>query len=287
MKKAFKYIFPLFIASILLSNCAKNEAYEVFTESKTELDIAYGNDVAQKMDIYLPAGRSQSNTKVLVLVHGGGWMAGDKKDMASFVPKFQVQLKDYAVVNINYRLVTLTPQRYMLPTQTDDIQAAIDYVSHNAAEYGVKPEFIVLGLSAGGHLAMLYSYKYDTNRRVKAVVNIVGPNDLSDEFYTRNSLYSFAMNYITDPENLPSGMEHNVFGSPATWITKNVPPTVSFYGTTDVYIPESQHSTLENKLNENNVPNEKHIYTGGHDVGFNQADDIVAKIKVFLAKHVR
>ena len=285
MKKLIKYI-PIFLVSVILTNCAKDEVYEVITEPRTELDVAYGSDVAQKMDIYLPAGRSQGATKVLVLIHGGGWMAGDKTNMASFVPKFQTHLKDYAVVNLNYRLATFTP-RYMLPTQTDDIRSAMDYIEDRTEEFGVSDEFVLLGLSAGGHLAMLYSYKYDTDRRVQAVVNIVGPSNLNDDYYNNNSLFSFAMNYIIAPENLPSGTTHNVFASPVTWISSRSQPTISFYGSADDLIPQSQHTALEEKLNQFNVPNEKYIYTGGHEVGFKQADDIVAKTKVFLAKHVR
>lgn len=286
MKFQLRNIFPIFIFALVIIGCSREEVYEVYEEPRTLLEESYGNDAAQKMDIYLPAGRSQSDTKVLVLIHGGGWMAGDKKDMASFVPKFQAQLRDYAVVNLNYRLANFSP-RYMLPTQTDDIHAAMDYISNHASEYGIKPHFVLAGLSAGGHLAMLYAYKYDVDNRVKAVVNIVGPSDLSDSYYTNNFVYNFGMQYITAPENLPENMSLSEFGSPATWIRDNAPPTISFYGTDDGYIPTSQHTALELALSKSNIPNERYIYTGGHDVGYLQSDDIVAKTKEFLTKHVR
>lgn len=287
MKFKYKKILWLFLASVFIVSCSKEDVYEVIEEPKTLMEQSFGNDVAQKMDVYLPAGRSQATTQVILIIHGGGWMLGDKKDMNSFVPKFQSKMKEnYAVVNMNYRLANLSP-RYMLPTQTDDIHSAMDYIAENASTLGVKPEFVVVGLSAGGHLAMLYSYKHDTKRRVKAVVNIVGPSNLDDDYYKSYPIFRLGMNYITDPKNLPKGMTQSVFGSPVTWITKNAPPTISFYGSTDQYIPAIQHTALEQKLNEHKIPNAKHIYNGGHGVGFEHSDDIVARTAAFLEEYVR
>lgn len=239
------------------------------------------------MDIYLPAGRSQGTTKVILLIHGGGWIGGDKKSLDNFVVKFQSKVKEnYAMVNMNYRLAII-PTRYMLPTQTDDIRAAMDYISKNASTLGVKPQFVVLGVSAGGHLAMLYSYKYDTARRVKGVVNIVGPSNLDDSYYKNNLIFNFAMNYITDPKNLPKNMTQSVFGSPVTWITKNAPPTISFYGSSDDLIPATQHSALEQGLNKYKIPQAKHVYDGGHGIGDDNVDDLIARTLSFLGEYVR
>ncbi len=291
MKHSVKYFLWILLAAVTTFGCSKegeSEVHKVFIEPKTITDVNYGNDVAQRMDIYLPAGRSQATTQVLLIIHGGGWFAGDKKDMNDFASKFQNQMSNYAVVNMNYRLVTFAPVRYMLPPQTDDIRSAMDYIGKNAAELGVKQEFVVLGLSAGGHLAMLYSYKYDTERRVKAAVNIVGPSNLNDSYYLNIELYRWAMEHITNPSNLPTNMTAPVFGSPVTWVTKNAPPTISFYGTNDEYIPPSQHSALEDTLNNYKIPNQKHIYEGGHiQASYNQSDDIVAKTKQFVSTHVK
>ena len=286
MTRNLKYLSFVFFIWIVFSGC-KKENFEIFEEPKTLLNVAYGSDAAQKADIFLPANRSQADTRVVLIIHGGGWMAGDKKDMESYIPKLQSQLKDYAVVNMNYRLASISPIRYMLPTQSDDIRSLMNYVQSNADEFGVKPEFVVLGYSAGGHLAMLYAYRYDTDKRVKAVVNIAGPCNLDDSAYHSNPIFSFGMNYITNPDNLPDGMTQAVFGSPVTWISTKSQPTIAFYGSSDDLIPVSQHTKLEQSLNNVEVYNEKHIYDTGHDVSFKFADDIIQKTKAFLSKHVR
>ncbi len=291
MKQSVKYFLWILLAAITVAGCSREgdpEVHKVFNEPKTITDAAYGTDAAQKMDIYLPAGRSQATTRVLLIIHGGGWYEGDKKDMNDFAAKFYSRMSNYAVVNMNYRLVTFAPARYMLPTQTDDIRSAMDYIGKNAAEFGVKPEFVVLGLSAGGHLAMLYSYKYDTDRRVKATVNIVGPSNFDDSYYLNNLVYGLGMTYITNPSNLPTDMKAPVFGSPVTWITKNAPPTISFYGTNDKLIPPSQHLALEDALNKYKIPNQKYIYDGGHiQASYDQSDDIVTKTIQFVSTHAK
>ena len=45
---------------------------------KTELNVGYGTDALQKIDVYLPANRTTTTTKVIILVHGGGWSQGIK-----------------------------------------------------------------------------------------------------------------------------------------------------------------------------------------------------------------
>ena len=286
MKQVSTFLYWFFFAIITFSSCSKEDIHEIITEPKTIIDATYGNDLAQKADIYLPAGRSQASTRVLVIIHGGGWFQGNKSDMEQFANKFQSQLKNYAIVNMNYRLVTFSPVRYMLPTQTDDIQSVISYMAENASEFGIKPEFVLLGLSAGGHLAMLYSYKFGSRNGVKATVNIVGPGNLNDSYYLNDFVFGLAMSYITHPDNLPSGMSQSEFGSPVTWLKSEAPPTISFYGEADNLIPHSQHTALEQALNKANVYNEHHIYPGGHDVGFKQSDDIVAKTVKFISTHV-
>jgi acetyl esterase/lipase len=49
---------------------------------KNRANVSYGTDASQKMDIYLPPGRTTAATKAIILIHGGGWSSGDKSDFA-------------------------------------------------------------------------------------------------------------------------------------------------------------------------------------------------------------
>ena len=78
-------------------------------EAETFLNVSYGVHAQQVYDLYLPANRSTSKTKVIILVHGGGWSEGDKEEMDGFVSLIQENHPDYAIVkhqlcisNFNY-----------------------------------------------------------------------------------------------------------------------------------------------------------------------------------------
>ncbi len=87
--------FTILIFSLACSNI--NEANDPLL-SKTEiLDVSYGISDIQKYDIYLPEGRNSGITKVLLLVHGGGWIGGYKNDMNGYVTYLLANLPEYAI----------------------------------------------------------------------------------------------------------------------------------------------------------------------------------------------
>lgn len=99
-----KTIYLFFLASLLLFSCT-DEVVEPETNHliiKKELDIAYGDDPKQKMDIYYPEGYSQT-TPVVFLLHGGGFIAGDKNEFSHVAKLFANN--GFVAVNLSYRLV--------------------------------------------------------------------------------------------------------------------------------------------------------------------------------------
>src|SRR4051794_40480639 len=128
------------------------------------------------MDIYLPAGRTTDVTNSLVLIHGGGWNSGDKSNFAVYIDSFKHRLPGYAIFNINYRLVSAN---HIFPVQENDIKSAINFIADHSEQFQInKNKFVLLGASAGAHLAMLQAYK-NTNPEIKAVVDFFGPTDLT------------------------------------------------------------------------------------------------------------
>src|SRR4051812_10247664 len=99
--------FLLLVAASLFFSCKKNNAD---TQSAGPLaeqsyaNVSYGTDLAQKMDVYLPAGRSTDSTKLIIMVHGGAWSSGDKADFDTYVTVLKQDFPGYAIANINYRL---------------------------------------------------------------------------------------------------------------------------------------------------------------------------------------
>src|SRR4249919_459729 len=95
--------------------------------ASSNIDVAYGSNPSQKMDIYLPAGRTTSNTPFILIVHGGGWTGGDKGEFNAVITRFQTLLPTYAFFNINYRLFDGTNNKY--PAQEDDVKAAANFIA--------------------------------------------------------------------------------------------------------------------------------------------------------------
>lgn len=113
-------------------------------------DLPYGSDPAQRLDILVPP--SQPPYSIVINIHGGGWLMGDKASYSRICRCFAA--KGYLTANCNYRL---TP-RHRHPAQLQDIAAAVRWVYEHAPEYGGDPSRIYLmGDSAGAHLVTCYT----------------------------------------------------------------------------------------------------------------------------------
>ncbi len=162
-------------------------------------DLAYAgtHNPAQMLDVYLPDvtvnASEQGRRPLVVFIHGGAWMIGDKAWVRGGT---HMQLEQflhlllrngYAVASQNYRLV---PEG-VFPAPIHDVKAAVRYLRAHANELGINPERIaVVGESAGAHLAQLLAVSAGEpslegdlgnaafSSRVKAVVSYYGIADL-------------------------------------------------------------------------------------------------------------
>ncbi len=247
----------------------------------TLLNVSYGSDTDQVYDIYLPQNRTLA-TKVLILVHGGGWTSGDKADMANFVELMQQELPTYAIVNINYRLANETTSPF--PMQLDDITTIIDDLKTKNETYIISQDYGFLGTSAGAHLSLLWSYDYDTQANVNMVASIVGPTNLTDEAYL-NSADPTIQGYI-DLLGLDLVLPFLEQFSPYHQVTTAAPPTIMFYGGQDPLIPNSQGISLSDRLTNLGVTHEFTFYPEeGHGWNGQNAIDTWTKLKAFVAAH--
>ncbi|PJJ64135.1 acetyl esterase/lipase [Chryseobacterium geocarposphaerae] len=231
-----------------------------------EKNLSYGNNSEQKLDFYLPKNRS-SIKGIFVLIHGGGWKAGDKSNLNYFALSMMEKFPDYAFANINYRLADNTS--FILPNQTNDIDSVLDFLVKKTSAKKIDPQFILLGNSAGAHLSLLYGYNrlFDSKYRtkVKAIVNIVGPSDLRDPNFANYTDYSFVQKHMIDlTKPTPTDITNLDIPNPVLWINETSPPTISFYGNRDQVIPLSQKKILDSVLNKNNVYNRSYEFSGGH-----------------------
>jgi acetyl esterase/lipase len=252
---------------------------------KTILNVAYGTSTEQRMDVYLPANRTTTATKVLVLVHGGAWTTGDKADFDEYIPVFRQRLPDYALINVNYRLAKL-PDADLFPTQENDIKAALDFILSKGGEYSFNKEKLVMfGASAGSHLALLQSYK-NPETNVKALVDMFGPTDMVDLYNNASSqIEQLAIKaLLSGTPTTNAALYQN--SSPINFVSAQSPPTLILHGGLDPLVPLSQSLALKARLESANVPVQLVIYPGeAHGWTGASLTDSYEKIASFLSQY--
>jgi acetyl esterase/lipase len=116
-------------------------------------NVAYGDAPRRRnlLDIYQPAESREGGYPVLLQVHGGAWMIGEKEHQALPL-MYHLAQRGWICVAINYRLCPSAT----FPDPIVDVKKAIAWIREHIAEYGGNSEFLAItGGSAGGHLSSL------------------------------------------------------------------------------------------------------------------------------------
>lgn len=205
-------------------------------------DIEYTRPagIAVKLDAHVPPGKGPFPT--VILVHGGGWTAGDKAGKI-VEPLFQ-PLTDggFTWFSINYRLAPEFPY----PAAADDVEAAVRFVKAHAREYKADPARIALmGESAGGHLVNLIGARNRVG--VAAVVCFYGPIDMLEwakRFETTPMPAAvkafFGIDGLDAAGLATAGMAKIRETSPAIYLNSKTPPFLVIHGTKDQAVDYSQ-----------------------------------------------
>jgi triacylglycerol lipase len=131
------------------------EQKEPYSGVTVTRDIAYGPDPANKLDVFVPTSGGSGRT-VVIYVHGGGFMRGNKRDPGSpFYDNIMLWLTQQGMVgvNMNYRLAP----KNTWPAAHEDLAAVVRWVQQNIAQHGGDPDRLaVWGVSAGASLIAGY-----------------------------------------------------------------------------------------------------------------------------------
>jgi acetyl esterase/lipase len=281
--------FTILLLIVLCNfSCTKSIDNDIpkITASTEIINVSYGTTSSQKYDIFLPENRTISTTKVIILIHGGSWISGDKNDLNPLVTYLKNQLPNYAIVNINYQLATIAKAPF--PMQINDIQSIIKHLKSKSTEYEITTRIGIIGISAGGHLGMLYAYNFDDFNTIEMVCSIVGPTNFLDKNYTDNPNFAEIINgiqLITQVSHLDNPEYYRQI-SPYYVASETSPPTILFYGGMDPLVPISQGIDLHNKLDELGVINEFTLYENeGHGWEGLELTDTYTKLENFISKH--
>jgi acetyl esterase/lipase len=200
------------------------------------------------LDVVLPVAEG-SGRPILLQIHGGGWMIGDKREQGAPLMT-HLASRGWVCFAINYRL----SPKATFPDHIVDVKRAIRWIREHAREYGADPDFIaVTGGSAGGHLTALTALSQndpafqpgfeDVNTRVAAAVPFYGVFDFRDRAGVRGSqsMERFVAKTIfkCTPEENPELWDAL---SPLTRVSSDAPPFLVIQGTHDalVFVEEAQ-----------------------------------------------
>jgi triacylglycerol lipase len=155
---------------------------EPYAGVKVLRDVQYGPDPRNVLDLFAPEAVRYEPRAVYVFVHGGGFVAGSKRNPPSpFYDNFMVWATNNGMVgvNIEYRLAPAHPW----PAAIQDVASAVKWIRANVAQFGGDPERIFLvGSSAGGGLVGGYLadpklWPDPKNVGVKGVLLLAGTYD--------------------------------------------------------------------------------------------------------------
>lgn len=249
---------------------------------KQHLNLTYGpaEGNGNLLDLYLPVNHS-TNTRLIVYVHGGSWKWGSKNDF----PKMLINTltaKGYGLVSLNYRLLREGNNRF--PIQIEDLKNAFAFLTANAASYGYNGnEFALLGVSAGAHLSLLYTYKYDKGKQIKTIIDIVGPTDLTDKAFRENPSAGNIINQFlgdTDPK-----AQIAKDASPIYYINKDTAvPTILFHGESDELVHVGQAKELYKKLQSFGILSQLELYPNETHEMKKSLLNIYTKLGIWLQK---
>ena len=122
------------------------------TNVETVENVSYGScDKWHLLDLYRLKD-AEGKLPVLLNIHGGAWVYGDKKVYAPYCMYLATQ--GFAVVNASYRLAP----KHTFPAPLEDVGAMVEWVVDHAEEYGLDvSNLFFVGDSAGAHLATAYT----------------------------------------------------------------------------------------------------------------------------------
>jgi len=280
-------IFYLLLLAFIATSCVKEQPAQnpnalPETDSK---DVSYGNDPQQKFDMFLPPNRNIDSTKIMIMIHGGGWTSGDKSDFSSNVSGIQALLPDYAIFSINYRLATDNANKF--PTQENDVKAAVEFIYSKRSGYHISDKIVLLGASAGAHLALLQAYKNNSIVKPKAAVSFFAPTDLV-ALYNNPPSIATPLILMEATGTIPS-INADIYNqsSPINFVTSQSCPTILLQGGEDPLVSPSQATSLQSLLQNNNIINQLLFYPNdGHGWTGPDLDDSYQKIVAFLKLNV-
>ncbi len=214
--------------------------------------IVYKKTNALELSLDFYSSNTNEISPCIIIIHGGSWREGDSQQLPKLNSYFAN--RGYNVASINYRKAP----EYTNPAPIEDTRDAINYIVENCKELKVDTSnFVLIGRSAGGQIALLSAYTLH-NKNIKGVVSIYAPADMywgaqhpGNKWVldTDKVLGDFVGGSVKDfPEKYKQS-------SPVEFVDRNSTPTLIIHGQHDCMVSFLHSEHLQQKLVANKVKN--------------------------------
>jgi len=317
LKSVSIWMFKIIIVTVLIIGIItagflfKNKAPIITGNVKFGIQYKKG----LKLDIYAPTKTIFKKSPVVLYIHGGAWVIGNK--LAINYNRFnesirQLRENGYTIISPNYTLGR--KGRSPFPDCILDIYDAIDWTKNNAEHYNLDIKNIGLfGESAGAHIAMMVAFsdltlknKHYKKPHINFLIDIYGPSDLIN-MYNGTVIQNIndRLNHLLKITKKKIFIEDYIFGfnpesnntktkailekySPLNFLAKNNFPTLIIHGNKDQMVPVEQSIALKLKMDSIGNTSEMYIIEGMHHSLRNadqiQKNDIQTSIIDFVLK---
>ena len=255
-------------------NAASLEKVPAGVRVLRDLTYVENGHALQKLDLFLPEKKPASPLPLIVVVHGGSWIGGDKAKW--FMPTLNLVARGYAVASLNYRLSNDAP----FPAQLEDCKAAIRWLRANAEKYDLDPQHVgAWGASAGGQIVSLIGTTggvktydvgahLDQSSAVQCVCDCYGPVDLVSRIEKGDTAGVFKATIQmlggTGTNLLVKAWQASAFYQ----ISKDTPPFLIMQGDKDPLVAPEMSERFYEALQKAGVPVHLHIFHGAEHGGF-------------------
>jgi len=292
MRKCF-----LLLSSFLLWLPLQSQAQAQFPPRSPDIAYIENGHERQVLDVYLPEDRKQPHP-TLFMIHGGGYIFGDKAIERPVAEHFQEQ--GFAVVVPNYRLA---PQ-HVYPAPLNDIFCALAWTVNNAGRFQFDlSQLVIIGESAGGNAASLIGTVDDLTLflddcphtlprtiAMEAVIAYFMPVELATcECRAAKEIAALFFGVSPDLWQQPDAVrELWQDASPLTWLDGREPSFLLIHGSDDSLIPLTESLQFAKLFRASGGDVQLHIVEGA-DHGFFQEIDTAAgrealhQVDAFLA----
>lgn len=243
-----RFLVPLFLAACLAIPAATHR----------DIPFAKRGERQLMLDIYVPEGTGPH--PVVVIVHGGGYIAGNKRTYVN--PLFPVLSEaGFAWVSVDYRLAP----KVQFEEMVKDVEDAVRWVKKRAGYYHLDTRrMALLGESAGGHLVAWVGATSAPKLGIAAVVPFYAPLDLVTRAKTEGEVrLNFQQLAGIGRDLTPENLERLRRISPHYFVHKAMPPHLFIHGPGDKQVAYAQSEEMHRKMQGLGAPSELFTVEGG------------------------